>query len=315
MVKKNLLVVGGLGFVGSNFVNYMTKKHFTKYNVIILDKSCNIENVIESKNIHLLREDILDYEKVKEILVDKKIDIIVNFAELNDRRSKSKELNEINLQGTKNLLEAAYKVWGENSDNKFIQISNSEVYGIKGDEYYFTELDKLDLDCSEYIRSKVYADWMSIAYFKQYGLNINIARLSNCFGPNQKEDKLIPRIIYDGLFGKKVVIKENMITNYISVNDACIAIDLILQKGVKGEIYNIAGNKKLSNLDIAKYILSHLGEDEKLVNNTKNNENKKILVSNTKIEKELNFKENSNFEKEMNKTIIYYVKKFSKEKR
>lgn len=258
-----LLVTGGLGFIGSNFVNLIQKE--TSYNLINVDKltyAANIDNVkiIKPNNYQFIKADINDVEKF-----DKQSDVdwIVNFAaetHVDNSIQNSKAFIETNVQGVRSLLDFCRK-----HDLKFFQISTDEVYGSieKGS---FKEDDKLN-PRNPYSASKAGAELLVQAYQETYGIIYKMTRCSNNYGPNQHEEKLLPKTILNFLKNKKTPVygKGLQVRNWIHAEDHCRAVQLVLEKGKENNVYNIGGSDEFRNIDLVKLICSTLGKTETLI--------------------------------------------------
>lgn len=269
MVK--LLVTGGAGFIGSNFIRHLLKEHPDWY-IVNLDKltyAGNLENLKDVEdNPHYLfvRGDIADRELVDRLFREEKFDLVANVAaESHVDRSilDPAPFIEINVKGTQVLLEAAR----QHGIAKFLQVSTDEVYGsLQPDEPPFTEESPLKPN-SPYSASKAAADLMCRAYFVTYGLPVVITRCSNNYGPYQFPEKFIPVCITNALEGKPIPLYGDglNIRDWIHVEDHCRALDLVLQKGRPGEVYNIGANNEHTNLEIVKTILKLMGKPESLI--------------------------------------------------
>mgnify|MGYP005848825291 CR=1 FL=1 len=309
---KRILITGGAGFIGSNFVRYMLDK-YNDYKIINLDllTYCgNLENLngIENNpNYSFIKGDITDKKLVSDIV--KKVDYIVNFAAEShvDRSIEDPEIFiKTNIFGTQNLLNAAKKF----KIDKFIQISTDEVYGSLGKEGYFIEDTPLAPN-SPYSASKAGADLMVRAYHKTYYLPVNITRCSNNYGPYQFPEKLIPLMISNALEDKKLPVYGDglNVRDWLHVYDHCTAIDLVLHKGVNGEIYNIGGNNEKKNIEIVKLIIKYLKKDESLIKYVKDRlgHDRRYAIDSSKIQSELGWKPKYSFEEGIKKTIKWYL--------
>ncbi len=306
-----ILVTGGAGFIGSNFINYMLKKY--NYKIINLDKltyAGNLENLAEASknnNYTFVKSDICDKELVLDLLSD--CDAIINFAAEShvDRSIESPDIFiQTNVNGTVNLLNCARAKKIE----RFIQISTDEVYGsIK--EGYFTETTPISPN-SPYSSSKASADLFVQAYFKTYGLPALITRCSNNYGPYQYPEKLIPFFITRLLDNKKVPIYGDgqNVRDWLYVEDHCRGIDLVLHKGCDGEIYNIGGHNEKTNIEITKIILEKMGKDENCIEYVADRlgHDRRYAISNDKIRNELGFEVKYSFENGISDTIDWYLK-------
>jgi len=309
---KKVIITGGAGFIGSNFVRYMLKK-YPKYKIINIDDLTycgNLENLSEienNPNYTFIKGNIMDKKLINEIVPNS--DYIINFAAEShvDRSIEDPEIFiKTNILGTQNLLENARK----HGIMKFIQVSTDEVYGSLGEEGYFSEDTPLAPN-SPYSASKAGADLMVRAYHKTYKLPINITRCSNNYGPYQFPEKLIPLMISNALENRELpVYGDGMnIRDWLHVYDHCSAIDLVMHHGKNGEIYNIGGNNEKTNIEIVKLILDHLGKDESMIKYIKDRpgHDRRYAIDSTKIRKELGWKPKYSFETGIKKTIKWYL--------
>lgn len=309
---KRILITGGAGFIGSNFVRYMLEK-YTDYKIINLDllTYCgnleNLKGIENNPNYSFVKGDINDKKLVFNLV--KKVNYIVNFAAEShvDRSIEDPEIFiKTNVLGTQNLLNAAKKF----EIDKFIQISTDEVYGSLGKEGYFKEDTPLAPN-SPYSASKASADLMVRAYHKTFDLTINITRCSNNYGPYQFPEKLIPLMISNALEGKELPVYGDglNVRDWLHVYDHCTAIDLVLHKGVNGQIYNIGGNNEKKNIEIVKLILKYLKKDESLIKyvNDRLGHDRRYAIDSTKIQSELGWKPKYSFEEGIEKTIKWYL--------
>jgi len=300
---ETLLVTGGAGFIGSNFVRFLREK----YRIIVVDAlkyGSNLNN-LKDLNIKFVKGNICDYKLMTELI--KNVDAIVNFAaESHVDRSISGPYPfiESNIVGTYTILEAIRKV---NPEVKLVHISTDEVYGDMK-EGSFKENDPLR-PSSPYSASKASSDMLVLSYVKTYNLNAVITRCTNNFGPYQFPEKLIPKAIIRASRDEKIPIYgsgEN-IRDWIYVLDHCEAIEVILNKGEKGEIYNISGSNEKTNLEVAKKILSLMGKDN-LIEFVEDRPGHDIRYSldSSKIRK-LGWKPKHSFKKALEKTIKWYL--------
>tara|TARA_B100001094_G_scaffold256799_1_gene256118 strand:- start:261 stop:1193 length:933 start_codon:yes stop_codon:yes gene_type:complete len=266
-----ILVTGGCGFIGSNFLNYMVKKYPT-YNFTNFDKltyAGNRDNVSECEyydNYHFVKGDICDYEKLKQTIKSLDIDVIVNFAaesHVDNSIENSDEFIHTNINGTHTLL----KMLHEFPIKKFIQISTDEVYGtLTEDDLAFTENTPLAPN-SPYAASKASADMLCKSFYETYEYPITITRCSNNFGPNQHKEKLIPKLVHNIREGIQVPIYGDgkNIRDWVHVTDHCEAIDVVLHKGKDGEVYNIGGECEKRNIEIVDYLLLNFEQSYDLI--------------------------------------------------
>jgi len=302
-----ILVTGGAGFIGSNFIHFMFRQH-PKDKIVVLDKLTyagnlnNLKTVV--KKIEFIKGDICDRKLVEKVA--KEIDVVINFAAEShvDRSIAEPEpFLTTNVLGTQVLLEAARKFDHE----KFVQISTDEVYGsvAKGS---FREGDSLR-PSSPYAASKAAADMLAHSYFATYGLPVLITRSTNNFGPYQHPEKLIPKLIVNAMSNKPLPIYGDgkNVRDWLYVIDNCEAIDLVLRKGKSGEIYNVgAGNEKI-NLELANLILKELGKPKSLIKFVKDRPGHDLRYSLncTKIRK-LGWRAKTSFEDGIRRTIKWY---------
>ncbi len=306
-----VLVTGGAGFIGSNFIRYILKKYKT-YQIINLDKLTycgnldNLKDIEKNLRYKFIKGDICDEKLVDRIFKKEKLDFVLNFAAAThvDRSITEPEVfTKTNILGTHILLEAAkkYKI------KKFLQISSDECYGsIKKGK--FTEKSPLSPN-SPYAASKTGADLLVQAYYKTFNLPVLITRSSNNFGFNQYPEKLIPLFITNLLENKKIPLygAGKNVRDWIYVLDNCAGIDLVLHKGKIGEIYNIGGGNELTNLEITKIILKQLKKDKSFVKYVKDRPGHdfRYALNSQKIKK-LGWKPKYKFSQAMEQTIKWY---------
>ncbi len=310
----NLIVTGGAGFIGSNFVHYMLKNHPT-YKIINLDLLTyagnihNLDDVKDNPNHIFVQGNITNRELVTHLIKEHEIEAIVNFAAEShvDRSILHPEVFvETNVQGTLALLDVAKKM----KLKKYLQVSTDEVYGSLGAEGYFTETSPMAPN-SPYSASKASADLLVRAYYETYDMNINITRCSNNYGPYHFPEKLIPLMITNGMDGKELpVYGDGMnIRDWLHVQDHCQAIDLVLHKGRKGEIYNVGGHNERTNNQIVDLIIEKLDLDSSLKKYVADRlgHDKRYAIDPTKLENELGWKPKYTFETGIVETIDWYL--------
>ena len=309
----HIVVTGGLGFIGSNFIRDLITEHSDIF-ITNIDAETyaggkdNLTDIEKNKNYQYFKGKIQDYAFLENILKTYKPDAIINFAaETHVDRSiqSSQPFIETNILGTHTLLEAALN----QKVKKYIQISTDEVYGSIEPPARFTE-NSLIKPNSPYSASKASADHMVRAYYKTYGLNTMIIRCSNNFGPYQYPEKVIPYFISLALENKKVPVYGDglNVRDWIYVNDFCSAIALVLNKGKAGEVYNIGSDCELTNLELTKKVLKRLSKPEALINYVEDRlgHDRRYAMDSTKIQKELGWKKKYNFEEALDKTIVWY---------
>lgn len=307
---EKILVTGGAGFIGSNFIRYMLQEH--PYHIINLDALTycgNLENlrgVEDDPRYTFVRGSITDRKLVDGIIKD--VDAVINFAAEShvDRSIEDPEIFiRTNILGTQTLLEASRKHGVE----RFIQISTDEVYG-SAEKGYFTEETPLAPN-SPYSASKASADLMVRAYHRTYGLPVNITRCSNNYGPYQFPEKLIPLMITNALENKPLpVYGDGMnVRDWIHVLDHCRAVDLVLHRGRVGEVYNIGGNSERRNIEIVELIVRELGKDESLIRFVEDRpgHDRRYAIDASKIRNELGWKPLYSFEEGIRETIRWYI--------
>ncbi|AZR74762.1 dTDP-glucose 4,6-dehydratase [Anoxybacter fermentans] len=309
---KKVLVTGGAGFIGSNFLHYMVNKYpdYFFINLDLLTYAGNLENLvgIEKKpNYQFIKGDIADQKLVNKIVGDG-VDCIINFAAEShvDRSIYDPGIFvKTNITGTLVLLEAARKY----GVKKFIQISTDEVYGSLGPKGLFTEESPLAPN-SPYSASKASADLLVRTYHRTFGLPVNITRCSNNYGPYQFPEKLIPLFITNALEEKELPLYGDglNVRDWIYVEDHCHAIDLVLHRGKNGEIYNIGANNEMTNLEITRIILEELGKSGSLIKFVKDRpgHDRRYAIDSTKIRQDLGWIPKYNFKDGIKKTIQWY---------
>jgi len=311
---KNILVTGGAGFIGSNFINHILKER-DDYFIINLDKltyAGNLENLVESENhkhYRFVKGDICNAELVNYLFEKYKIKHVINFAaESHVDRSilGSAIFYQTNVIGTNVLLETARR----NEVEKFLQVSTDEVYGSLGAEGLFTETTPLSPN-SPYSSSKAGADMMALAFYHTYGMPIVLTRCSNNYGPFQFPEKLIPLMIINSLNDKKLpVYGDGMnVRDWIYVIDHNRAIDLVFEKGRTGEVYNIGASNEMPNIKIIQLILQHLKKSDSLIEYVKDRlgHDRRYAIDSTKIQTELGWKPKFTFEEAIQFTIDWYL--------
>lgn len=309
-----LLVTGGAGFIGSNFVRYMVNKYpeYTIYNLDLLTYAGNLENLKDienASNYKFVRGDIADREFVQDLFEKEQFDYVLNFAAEShvDRSITNPEIFvQTNIQGTLALLDAARAI----GVKKYLQVSTDEVYGTLGETGYFTEETPLAPN-SPYSASKTGADLLVRAYHETYGLPVNITRCSNNYGPYHFPEKLIPLMIINALHDKELPVYGDglNVRDWLHVEDHCQAIDLVLHKGRDGEVYNVGGNNERTNIDIVKTILKQLDKPESLIKFVKDRpgHDRRYAIDATKLRTELGWEPKYTFETGIKQTIDWYL--------
>jgi len=310
----NLLVTGGAGFIGSNFIKYLLKT-YKNYFICNLDKLTyagnleNLKDVENNKNYKFVKGDIVNFELVNFLISEYKIDAIINFAaESHVDRSilSSEHFIHTNVKGTVNLLECVKR----NKNIRFVQVSTDEVYGSLGSEGSFIENTPL-MPNSPYASSKASADLMCRAFTKTFALDILITRCSNNYGPYQFPEKLIPLMINNALNDKQLPVYGDgkNIRDWIYVLDHCKAIDIVVHKGRAGEIYNIGANNEKENIEIVRIILEKLNKPTSLIKFVKDRpgHDRRYAIDSSKIRNELGWEAKYKFDDKIKDTIDWYL--------
>ncbi|MBQ1787254.1 MAG: dTDP-glucose 4,6-dehydratase [Turicibacter sp.] len=317
MMDKKILVTGGAGFIGGNFVHYMVNK-YPNYMIVNLDAltyAGNLETCqpVEGKsNYKFVKGDITDRKFIFDLFEKEKFDIVVNFAAEShvDRSVTDPEIFiKTNVLGTQILMDAARSFGVE----RYHQVSTDEVYGdlpLDRPDLFFTEETPLHTS-SPYSASKASADLLVLAYYRTYGLPVTISRCSNNYGPYHFPEKLIPLMISRALNDETLPVYgsgEN-VRDWLHVYDHCAAIDLILHKGKAGEVYNVGGHNERTNLEVVKTILKSLNKPESLITyvTDRPGHDLRYAIDPTKLETELGWKPTYNFDTGIKQTIQWYL--------
>lgn len=312
-----IIVTGGAGFIGSNFILYMLEKY--DYKIICLDKltyAGNLENlagVMNNKNFKFIHGDISDKIFVENLFENEKPDIVINFAAEShvDRSIENPNIFlQTNIIGTNILMDACRK----SNVKRFHQVSTDEVYGdlpIDKPDLFFTESTPIN-PSSPYSASKASADLLVQSYHRTFNFPATISRCSNNYGPFHFPEKLIPLMIINALNNKDLPVygEGKNIRDWLYVKDHCKAIDLIIHNGKIGEIYNIGGHNEKSNIDVVKIILKYLGKPESLIKFVKDRpgHDLRYAINPNKISNELGWIPDTNFETGIANTIEWYLK-------
>lgn len=313
---KNILVTGGAGFIGSNFIYYELEKHPDR-RIVCLDALTyagnleTLERALKSKNFRFVKGDITDRKAVEALFEEESFDAVVNFAAEShvDRSIDEPEVFlKTNILGTQVLLDACRK-----RAIRFHQVSTDEVYGdlpLDRPDLFFTEETPIHTS-SPYSASKAAADLLVTAYFRTYGAKVTISRCSNNYGPYHFPEKLIPLIIANALEGKELPVygEGKNVRDWLYVRDHCKAIDLILENGRLGEVYNIGGHNEKTNLEVVKTVLKILGKSEDLIRFVKDRpgHDMRYAIDPTKIRNELGWYPETTFEEGIEKTVKWYL--------
>ena len=317
MMDKKILVTGGAGFIGGNFVHYMVDK-YPNYMIVNLDAltyAGNLETCqpVEGKpNYKFVKGDIADRDFIFNLFEKEKFDIVVNFAAEShvDRSVTDPEIFiKTNVLGTQVLMDAS-RAYGV---ERYHQVSTDEVYGdlpLDRPDLFFTEETPLHTS-SPYSASKASADLLVFAYHRTFGLPITISRCSNNYGPYHFPEKLIPLMISRALNDEQLPVYGNgeNVRDWLHVYDHCAAIDLILHKGKVGEVYNVGGHNERTNLEVVKTILKALNKPESLITYVKDRpgHDLRYAIDPQKLENELGWKPTYNFDTGIQQTIEWYL--------
>lgn len=317
MMDKKILVTGGAGFIGGNFVHYMVDK-YPNYMIVNLDAltyAGNLETCqpVEGKsNYKFVKGDIADRDFIFDLFEKEKFDIVVNFAAEShvDRSVTDPEIFiKTNVLGTQVLMDAS-RTYGV---ERYHQVSTDEVYGdlpLDRPDLFFTEETPLHTS-SPYSASKASADLLVFAYHRTFGLPITISRCSNNYGPYHFPEKLIPLMISRALNDEQLPVYGNgeNVRDWLHVYDHCAAIDLILHKGRVGEVYNVGGHNERTNLEVVKTILKALNKPESLITYVKDRpgHDLRYAIDPQKLENELGWKPMYNFDTGIQQTIEWYL--------
>ncbi|MCI7077523.1 MAG: dTDP-glucose 4,6-dehydratase [Anaerovibrio sp.] len=312
-----IIVTGGAGFIGSNFVFHMLQAH-PDYRIVCLDKLTyagnlsTLEPVLQQDNFRFVKADICDRQAVDKLFQEEKPDIVVNFAAEShvDRSIENPGIFlETNIMGTAVLMDACRKY----GIQRYHQVSTDEVYGdlpLDRPDLFFTEETPLHTS-SPYSSSKASADLLVMAYYRTYGLPVTISRCSNNYGPYHFPEKLIPLMIANALADKPLPVYGNgeNVRDWLYVEDHCRAIDLIIHAGKVGEVYNVGGHNEKRNIDIVRIICQELGKPESLIVHVEDRKghDRRYAIDPAKIHRELGWLPETKFEDGIKKTIKWYL--------
>jgi dTDP-glucose 4,6-dehydratase len=315
--EMNVLVTGGAGFIGSNFVFHMLKEHPT-YRIICLDaltyagNLSTLDPVMDNPNFRFVKGDITDRELVDKLFKEEKFDFVVNFAAEShvDRSIEDPGIFlKTNILGTQVLMDASRKY----GVKRFHQVSTDEVYGdlpLDRPDLFFTEETPIHTS-SPYSASKASADLLVQAYHRTFKLPITISRCSNNYGPYHFPEKLIPLMISRALNDESLPVygKGENVRDWLYVEDHCTAIDLILHKGKNGEVYNIGGHNEKTNLEVVKTILKELGKPESLITFVKDRagHDMRYAIDPSKTRRDLGWEPTTLFDEGIKMTIKWYL--------
>lgn len=324
---KTMIVTGGAGFIGSNFVRHIVNK-YDDYKVVNVDmltyagKIENLDDIKDDDKYVFEKGDIADVAFINGLFEKYDVDYVVNFAaesHVDNSIENPGIFVKTNIMGTQVLLDAAKASWTIGKDEegyptykegvKYLQVSTDEVYGALGKTGMFTEMTPLAPN-SPYSASKASADMLVRAYGETFKLPINITRCSNNYGPYQFEEKLIPLMITKAMNDEKLPVYGDgmQVRDWLHVSDHCEAIDVVLHKGVNKEVYNIGGNNEKANIYIVKLILETLEKSEDLIAYVQDRlgHDRRYAIDNTKITSELGWAPKYTFEEGIKETISWY---------
>lgn len=316
-MNKTIIVTGGAGFIGGNFVHYMLKK-YPEYRIVCVDaltyagNLSTLKKAMDNPNFRFVKADICDREAMDKLFAEEKPDIVVNFAAEShvDRSIEDPELFlNTNIMGPEVLMDMCKKYNVE----RYHQVSTDEVYGdlpLDRPDLFFTEETNLHAS-SPYSASKASADLVVLAYHRTYGLPVTISRCSNNYGPYHFPEKLIPLMIINALNDKPLPVYGDglNVRDWLYVEDHCKAIDVILHKGKVGEVYNVGGHNEKSNIEIVKLILKELGKPESLITYVEDRKghDRRYAIDPHKISTQLGWEPETKFENGIVKTIKWYL--------
>lgn len=312
-----ILVTGGAGFIGSNFIYYMLKEH-PDYDIVCLDKLTyagnlsTLKEAMKNPKFTFVKGDIADNTFIDKLFETEQFDLVINFAAEShvDRSIENPQIFLItNILGTQVLMDACRK----NGNIRYHQVSTDEVYGdlpLDRPDLFFTEDTPIHTS-SPYSSSKAGADLLVQAYYRTYGLPITISRCSNNYGPYHFPEKLIPLMITRALANESLPVYGNglNVRDWLYVEDHCRAIDLIVHKGSIGEVYNVGGHNEMSNIEIVKTILKELGKSQDLITYVKDRKghDMRYAIDPTKIHKELGWLPKTKFADGIKTTVKWYL--------
>ncbi|MFD4930145.1 dTDP-glucose 4,6-dehydratase [Peribacillus butanolivorans] len=312
----NLLVTGGAGFIGLNFVHYLLKN--TSYNITIIDSLTyashpeEIRTLTSDSRLRFIKGSIVD-EKYIEAVMDQKYEAIIHFAaesHVDNSIKNADKFIQTNIVGTYHLLQQLLKGYAK----KMIHISTDEVYGtLSATQQPFTEESPLSPN-NPYSATKASSDLLVRSYYETFKLPLITTRCSNNFGPYQNMEKFIPTIVYSALHNHKIPVYGDglQIRDWLFVEDHCKAISLILEKGKWGEVYNIGGGNERKNIDVVKQVLGIMGKPDHLIEfvEDRKGHDRRYAIDSSKLQNELSWKQTSYFDQSLEKTVLWHMNKF-----
>jgi len=312
----NILITGGAGFIGLNFVYHLLKT--TLYNITVIDfltyvsHPKEIRKLTSHSRLRFIKGNIVN-EKDIEVVMDQEYEAIIHFAaesHVDKSIQNADKFIQTNIVGTYQLLQQLFKGYAK----KMIHISTDEVYGrLNPTDQPFTEASPLSPN-NPYSATKASSDLLVRSYYETFQLPLITTRCSNNFGPFQHIEKFIPTIVYNAFYNYKIPVYGDglQIRDWLFVEDHCKAISLILEKGIRGEIYNIGGGNERKNIDVVKQILKIMGRSESLIEyvEDRRGHDRRYAIDSSKLQNELGWKQTSDFDQSLEKTIQWYIDYF-----
>lgn len=312
----NLLVTGGAGFIGLNFVHFLLKN--TPYQITVIDSLTyashpdEIQALTSNPRFRFIKGNIADKNDLKAVM-DQQYEAIIHFAaesHVDNSIQNAEEFIHTNIVGTYELLEQLKL----GAAKKMIHVSTDEVYGtLTPTQHPFTELSPLSPN-NPYSATKASSDLLVRSYYETFKLPLMTTRCSNNFGAYQNKEKFIPTIVYSALHNQKIPIYGDgqQIRDWLFVEDHCKAISLILEKGTSGEVYNIGGGNERKNVDLVKRILEIMGKSENLIEyiEDRKGHDRRYAINSTKLQSELGWEQTSSFDQSLVKTVKWHINKF-----
>jgi len=316
----NILITGGAGFIGLNFVNFMLKN--TDYEITIIDTLTyashpeEINKLVKNPRVRFIQANIINIEELK-LALDQVYEVLVHFAAEShvDRSIKDGEIFiQTNIIGTFNMIQIVMDGFAK----KMIHVSTDEVYGtLEKNDIPFTEQSPISPN-NPYSASKASSDLIVRSYFQTFGLPLITTRCSNNYGPFQNKEKYIPTIIYHALQDKKIPVYGDglQIRDWLFVEDHCRAIANIIENGKSGEVYNIGGGNEKTNIEVVKQVLAIMGKPESLIDYVTDRvgHDRRYAIDSSKLQSELGWKQQHTFQESLEETVKWYIEKFGDNK-